>query len=258
MPSTCLRLNRGTIFGRSIGAIVLLCMGWLFYDDKTYIIFITIITVFAEVIELVYEYYMLTRKCTQVDYSNIGRLLATEKGDQVIVNGSIISRNNKLVEAGAVLTLVVLSRIITSRWLLSVAFSLDYLLYQSYQFLNRIYKTLFPSNEIFLPLLQGKHLENTRGWSKSVTIVIALLFDITEIAILTGMLMATSIIPSGIIYEIKRYMQHLLNSNKNNFSPQNKVLTFFIHNIDNYTPYIASLVVLIGFKVMFCYRCICT
>lgn len=250
MSSTCLRINWGTIIGNSIGALVVLCVGWLFFDDKTFIIFITISPLSVEAIGCVYEYYMLTRKSTQVDNSDIGILLATEKGDQVIVNGLIASGNNILVQVGVVVTLAILSRIITSRWILSVAFSLDYLLYQSHQFLNRIYKTLFPSNEVFLPLLQGKLLENTRGWSKSVTIIVALLIDVTEIAILTGMLMVTSIIPHGILYEVKRYVKFLLNSNKNNSSQQNKVLTFFINNIDDYMPYLFSLVCLIGCEVM--------
>lgn len=245
MTTTRIRVNwtrvTSDLSGMFIGVSISAYADYWFTNEIKLPIFCCVFTISFLLINNLYYYYLHTRKFKDNKYLDIDTPPTNENSKKRNFDGLITKERRKWVKISIIIMLAIFSRIITSRWILPGTITLDYVLYEGFLLLNNTYQKLFPSNGIFMCLLSKKPITNSMGWSKSITIIVALFFDIIEILILMIVfVLSGSIIPFSILYEVNRYTKVLLNSGDKKLLLPYKVLEFFVYIIDNYTPHLCS------------------
>lgn len=257
MPSATAKANWKTFFNISAPIII---TGYQLYrktDDIALLFFLSLYTILLELITFLYDHHISTRRSGDNKYPDIDIPLINEKEKKRDFNDLITNENGKWVRISIVVMLAILSKIATSKWILPGLICLDYLLFETRQFLNRTYNKIFQSINDSFCWFSKEPITNSMGWPKWVTIIVALLFNGIQFFILALMLeVSCGLIPLSIVYEFYKYLKVVLNSG-NDELPYNMVFEHFVFIFENYTVYVVVFIILTGWYVIRRYWKIC-
>ncbi|SMN22762.1 hypothetical protein, no similarity [Maudiozyma saulgeensis] len=232
-----------------IGALITGSIFYLITKDRNYATFVSMLQIFSQLISSSYDLCCKGLRYTRTPQNLLPITNDTksidEKMNKAKPNVSSLQTKShglwfKLLIVSA---LTVFFRIITTKWFFSFAFFATYLLHESYQYVNRIYNRIFPSNHIFLDLLLKTSLKSTKNWSNRKIIVVALCINIIQFLLLWCMFMLVIGLIVPITFEtIYQYCKYILDLENNSLSLRYKILNFIIESFEKHGRYIFTTI----------------
>lgn len=250
-----LKIGREKIIGTSIGAFVSALTCYFVTKDWKFTIFISTTVMLFEFASFVYyschRNYSNNPRSTQPTTLD-GRHIAKESKETTYRRSSFKKDNKRIwFKFFILVSLAVFSKAITSKWIVPMAICVNYLLWESYQYCNRIYKKLFPSNNIVLDLLLKKSLKTSKDWSRRKIIIVALCIDMIEIFLFCSLFFITlGIVVRCIFQEIHHYYREMTISGNATAMLIQKILSYATQNGEIYPEYFFTIVATIFIKIL--------
>lgn len=244
--------------GSLIGAAIFEIIAFFYIPDRKFTTFIAVLLVVSESISIIYDSYYPRPGYTEPPRSLLPVTndvpVNGEKMNDETPSGQLPTQNSghsMWFKISAVSTLSIFFRIISSTWTLSLAICVNYLLLECYQYLNRVYVKLFPSNMIFFDLVTRKSLKSTRDLSKKKIIFITLCIDLVQFLLLWGIsVISLAILMPGIFDTVYRYCEDIINSADDNTSLRYKISNYIANIFETCPEYIIVLTITIVIRIL--------